>query len=201
LIYKLDKDPKKYEFLKRKKSRKNQELIWRIKDCIKTILKGLNLLNIKDYSYLSMATNNEKFFQAINYTLKDLAEDDEIPLSWYSKFIMNNKSKLEDQSYFKDDLKKLYDEILKEESQTLNDRKALSSVINAREGMNIQFAKKAVEKMKYDKKCLEQTKQFQKIETFIAKDQTQVCIKVNEKIDKKAGDKKEDKSNEVLGNL
>ena len=67
--------------------------------------------------------------------------------------------------------------------------------------MNIQFAKKAVEKMKYDKKCLEQTKQFQKIETFIAKDQTQVCIKVNEKIDKKAGDKKEDKSKEVLGNL
>ena len=201
LIYKLDKLPDTYEFLSRKKSRKEKPLIWRIKDCIKTILKGLNLLDIKDYSYLSMATNNEKFFQAINHTLKDLAEDDEIPLSWYSKFIMNNKSKLEDQSYFKDDLKKLYDEILKEESQTLNDRKALSSVINAREGMNIQFAKKAVEKMKYDKKCLEQTKQFQKIETFIAKDQTQVCIKVNEKIDKKAGDKKEDKSNEVLGNL
>ena len=201
LIYKFDKVPDTYEFLSRKKSRKEKPLIWRIKDCIKTILKGLNLLDIKDYSYLSMATNNEKFFQAINHTLKDLAEDDEIPLSWYSKFIMNNKSKLEDQSYFEDDLKKLYDEILKEESQTLNDRKALSSVINAREGMNIQFAKKAVEKMKYDKKCLEQTKQFQKIETFIAKDQTQVCIKVNEKIDKKAGDKKEDKSKEVLGNL
>ena len=200
LIYKLDKDPKKYEFLKRKKSRKNQELIWRIKDCIKTILKGLNLLNIKDYSYLSMATNNEKFFQAINYTLKDLAEDDEIPLNWYSRFIMNNKSKLEDKSYFENDLKKLYDEILNEETQTLNDRKATSSVINAREGMNIQFAKKAVDKLKYDKKCLEQTKQFQKIETFIAKDQTQICIKVNEKIDIKEG-KKEDKSKEVLGGL
>ena len=173
LIYKLDKVPKIYEFLSRKKSRKNKPLIWRIKDCIKTILKGLNLLDIKDYSYLSMATNNEKFFQAINYTLKDLAEDDEIPLSWYSRFIMNNKS---------------------------NERKALSSGINAREGMNIQFAKKAVDKLKYDKKCLEQTKQFQKIETFIAKDQTQVCIKVNEKIDIKEG-KKEDKSKEVFGNL
>jgi hypothetical protein len=143
-----------------------------------------------------MATNNEKFFQAINYTLKDLAEDDEIPLNWYSRFIMNNKSKLEDKSYFENDLKKLYDEILNEETQTLNDRKATSSVINAREGMNIQFAKKAVDKLKYDKKCLEQTKQFQKIETFIAKDQTQICIKVNEKIDIKEG-KKQEKNKDV----
>jgi hypothetical protein len=40
---------------------------------------------------------------------------------------------------------------------------------------------------------------FQKIETFIAKDQTQVCIKVNEKIDVIEGKKEENKSKEVLG--
>ena len=198
-IDKLDRDPKPYEFLNRKKSRKNKPVLWRIKDSIKTILKRLNLLDIKDYSYLSMATNNEKFLEAINYTLKDLAEEDEIPLSWYIKYIKNNLPKLDDKSYIENDLKKLYDEILDEEKKTLDDRKKLSSVINAREGMNIQFAKKAIEKIRYDKKCLEQTKQFQKIETFIAKDQTQVCIKVNEKIDVREGKKEENKSKEVLG--
>ena len=197
-IDKLDRDPKPYEFLNRKKSRKNKPVLWRIKDSIKTILKRLNLLDIKDYSYLSMATNNEKFLEAINYTLKDLAEEDEIPLSWYIKYIKNNLPKLDDKSYIENDLKKLYDEILDEEKKTLDDRKKLSSVINAREGMNIQFAKKAIEKIRYDKKCLEQTKQFQKIETFIAKDQTQVCIKVNEKIDVREGKKEENKSKEVL---
>ena len=197
-IDKLDRDPKPYEFLNRKKSRKNKPVLWRIKDSIKTILKRLNLLDIKDYSYLSMATNNEKFLEAINYTLKDLAEEDEIPLSWYIKYIKNNLPKLDDKSYIENDLKKLYDEILDEEKKTLDDRKKLSSVINAREGMNIQFAKKAIEKIRYDKKCLEQTKQFQKIETFIAKDQTQVCIKVNEKIDVREGKKDENKSKEVL---
>jgi hypothetical protein len=130
--------------------------------------------------------------------LKDLAEEDEIPLSWYIKYIKNNLPKLDDKSYIENDLKKLYDEILDEEKKTLDDRKKLSSVINAREGMNIQFAKKAIEKIRYDKKCLEQTKQFQKIETFIAKDQTQVCIKVNEKIDVREGKKEENKSKEVL---
>ena len=197
-IDKLDRDPKPYEFLNRKKSRKNKPVLWRIKDSIKTILKRLNLLDIKDYSYLSMASNNEKFLEAINYTLKDLAEEDEIPLSWYIKYIKNNLPKLDDKSYIENDLKKLYDEILDEEKKTLDDRKKLSSVINAREGMNIQFAKKAIEKIRYDKKCLEQTKQFQKIETFIAKDQTQVCIKVNEKIDVREGKKEENKSKEVL---
>ena len=34
----------------------------KIKDSIKTILKGLNILNNKDYSCLNMATSNEKFF-------------------------------------------------------------------------------------------------------------------------------------------
>ena len=37
----------------------------RIKFCIKTILKGLNLLNNKDYSYLNKATSTKKFFSAI----------------------------------------------------------------------------------------------------------------------------------------
>ena len=44
----------------------------RVKLSIKTLLKGLNLLNNKDFSYLINAVSNEKFFSALQYTLDDL---------------------------------------------------------------------------------------------------------------------------------
>ena len=200
LIHQIDKDPSLNEFLSRKKSKKDKPPLWRIKDCIKTILRGLNLLDIKDYSYLNIAVNNEKFFDAIDYILRDIGEDDGVPLNWYSKFILNNIKKLEDKSYLENDYKKLYEEILEEERDLLEKRKKLSSEINAREGMNIQCSKKIVEKAKYDQKNLEQTKQFQKIETFIVKDQTQICIRVNEKIETEE-ELKEKKSKEAFNNF
>ena len=200
LIHQIDKVPSLNEFLSRKKSKKDKPPLWRIKDCIKTILRGLNLLDIKDYSYLNIAINNEKFFDAIDYILRDIGEDDGVPLNWYSKFILNNIKKLDDKSYLEDDYKKLFEEILEEERELLEKRKKLSSEINAREGMNIQCSKKIVEKAKYDQKNLEQTKQLQKIETFIAKDQTQICIRVNEKIETEE-ELKEKKSKEAFNNF
>ena len=197
IINKLDKVPQIDAFLSRKKTKKNKTLLWLIKDSIKTILKGLNLLDIKDYSYLYMATTNMNFFRAINYSLNDTEEEDEIPLNWYSKFIINNIKKLEDKSYLENDLQKIYDEIIKEEDELLKKRNKMSSEINAREGINLQCARKAVEKIKYDHKNLDQTKKFQKIETFIAKDQTHICIKVNEKI-KTEKDQKEKSSREKI---
>ena len=199
LLYKYDKKPELDEFLTRKKSKKNKDLLWRIKDCIKVILRGLNLLDIKDYSYLSIAVNNEKFFQAIHYTLKDIGEEDGVPLNWYSKFFLSNKSKLPEE-YLENDLKKLYDEINTEEDLLTKKRNHLNSYMNAREGMNIQCSKKSVEKSRYDLKKLEQTKQFQKIETFISIDQTQVCIRVNDKIETEE-EIKEKKGNEALNNF
>ena len=200
LISQLDKIPELDEFLSRKKTKKKDKpILWRIKDSIKIILKGLNLLNIKDYSDLSKATNNENFFTAIDNILKDIGEDNGIPLNWYSNYIIKNKSKI-DPSYLENDFKKLYDEILDEERNLLNEMKKMSSKINAREGMNLQCAKRIVEKAKYDEKCLEQTKKFQKIETFIEKDRTKVCIKVNEKIEKDE-DKNNKKDNEALAKI
>ena len=200
LIHQIDKVPSLNEFLSRKKSKKDKPLLWRIKDCIKTILRGLNLLDIKDYSYLNIAVNNKQFFEAIHYILKDIGEDDGVPLNWYSKFILNNIKKLEDKSYLEDDYKKLFEEILEEERELLEKRKKLSSEINAREGMNIQCSKKIVEKAKYDKINLEQTKQFQKIETFLVKSHKQICIRVNEKIETEE-ELKEKKSKEAFNNF
>ena len=91
----IDKDPKKTKFFvlfkdekmpqleklvgKKKKEEssfltenQNLDLICkRVKFSIKTVLKGLNLLNNKDFSYLSTAISNEKFFSSLQYTLDD----------------------------------------------------------------------------------------------------------------------------------
>ena len=42
---------------------KNEEICFKIKDCIKKILKNLNMLNNKDYSYLNMATSKKNFLR------------------------------------------------------------------------------------------------------------------------------------------
>ena len=198
IIYKLDAVPRLEEFLKRKKSKKNKSVLWKIKDCIKTVLKGLNLLDIKDYSDLNTAETNIEFFNAINSSIKDSEEEDEVPLNWYSGYIKNNLPKIEDQSYLENDLKKLYEELFIEEKELLDLRNQMSSEINAREGMNLQCAKKIVDKIKYDERILEQTKKFQKIETFIVKDHTQVCIQVNETIVEPKEQTKEKKSKDII---
>ena len=98
----------------------------RFKFCIKTVLKGLNLLNNKDYSYLNMASTSSKFFSALKYTLDDFGELSEvkkkIPLKWYGQYIFNNKDVLE-QKYKDDDYSFLYEDIFNEEINILNELK------------------------------------------------------------------------------
>ena len=167
---------------------KSSLLCLKIKDCIKKILKGLNVLNIKDYSYLNMATSNEKFLLAIKYTLEDLLEicevETKIPLNWYAQFIEKYKKNL-DISYLENDLEKLYQELYNEEINTLNELKSFSSIIITRDGMNLRCAETILEKIKSDRRAMEKAKTFQKIENFIEKDKTKVCIKIREKDDGK----------------
>ena len=163
---------------------KNEEICFKIKDCIKKILKNLNMLNNKDYSYLNMATSNEKFLKALMYTLEDIGEfteneNNQIPLIWYGQFIETNKINLSS-SYFENDLKKLYEELKTEEMNTLNELKSFSSIIITRDGMNLRCAEKIIEKAKYEKKKIEQVKKFQKIENFIEKDKTRVCLRIKD---------------------
>ena len=163
-----------------KKKKDEKSLISRIKNSIKTILTRLNLLNIKEYSYLNFATSNEKFFQAINFTLKDFEdEDNKIPLNWHSKFIINNKNKL-DNYYLNNDLEKLYEEIYEEEDKYLNQLKSISPELNSREAKNLNCAENAIEKMVFFKKNLEKSKKLEKVKIFITKDQTELCINLFE---------------------
>ena len=196
LIFKDEKNSQLEKLFRQKNKKKKKEendmskevICSKIKDSIKTILKGLNILNNKDYSYLNMATSNEKFLQAIRYTLDDISEfsesENEIPLNWYGQFIENHKKSL-DPKYLENDLNKLYHELFNEETNILNELKSFSSIIITRDGMNLRCAEKIIEKCKSDNRRMEKAKQIQKIEFFIENEKTEVCIRIKEKDDGK----------------
>ena len=151
----------------------------RIKLCIKTILKGLNLLNNKDFAYLNFAQSSDKFFSALKYTIDELGEYSEIsnniPLKWYSQYIFNYKKEL-GSDYQKDDFLKLYEEIFTEEANKLNELKSLSSTIITRDGMNLRCAEKIIEKAEYELRLIEEAKKYVQVERFINTKKVEVCI-------------------------
>ena len=55
--------------------------------------------------------------------------------------------------------------------------------------MNLRCAEKILEKTKNDQRRIIKAKKLQKIENFIEKEETEVCIKINEKNDKLENDK------------
>ena len=78
IIFKNEKNSNLDQFIKKNKKvastfvsgDQDTDLIFkRFKFCIKTILKGLNLLNSKDYAHLNMAVNSRKFLSALKYTV------------------------------------------------------------------------------------------------------------------------------------
>ena len=155
----------------------------RVKFCIKTILKGLNLLNNKDFTYLNMATSTDKFLTALKFILDDLGElsekKNQIPLKWYGQYISNNK-RLLNITYQNNDFEQLYDEIYNEELNILNELKLFSSIIITRDGMNLRCAEKIIEKIKYALKHIREAKKFLKIEKFVDKEEIEVCITTKE---------------------
>ena len=165
----------------------------RIKFCIKTILKDLNLLNNKDYSYLNRAISTNKFFGAIKKTLNNITyssgETDKIPLKWYGQYLYKNKKGLS-QIYQNDDYEKLYIELLEEEENMLKELKSFSSTIITRDGMNLRCAENLLDKVKYDLGDIEEAKKFVKIEKFIDTEKIEVCMRFKEEKDDKNSSEK-----------
>ena len=165
----------------------------RIKFCIKTILKDLNLLNNKDYSYLNRAISTNKFFGAIKKTLNNITyssgETDKIPLKWYGQYLYKNKKELS-QIYQNDDYEKLYIELLEEEENILKELKLFSSTIITRDGMNLRCAENLLDKVKYDLGDIEEAKKFVKIEKFIDTEKIEVCMRFKEEKDDKNSSEK-----------
>ena len=194
LIFKEEKNTQLEKLMKQKKedrstfesSEQDSDLICkRMKFCIKTILKGLNLLNNKDFAYLNFANSTDKFFSALKYTLDELGEYSElsnnIPLKWYAQYIYNYKKELSD-LYQRNDFSKLYEEIYKEESNVLNELKSLSSTVITRDGMNLRCAEKIKEKAEYELKIIEEAKKYIQIEKFIDTAKIEVCLMPNDEI-------------------
>ena len=165
----------------------------RIKFCIKTILKDLNLLNNKDYSYLNRAISTNKFFGAIKKTLNNITyssgETDKIPLKWYGQYLYNNKKELSE-IYQNDDYEKLYIELLEEEENILKELKLFSSTLITRDGMNLRCAENLLDKVKYDLGDIEEAKKFVKIEKFIDTEKIEVCMRFKEEKDDKNSSEK-----------
>lgn len=197
LIFKEEKNAQLEKLMKQKKedrstfesSDQDSDLIYkRIKFCIKTILKGLNLLNNKDFAYLNFANSTDKFFSALKYTLDELGEYSElsnnIPLKWYAQYIYSYKKELSD-IYQRNDFSKLYEEIYKEESNILNELKSLSSTVITRDGMNLRCAEKIKEKAEYELKISEEAKKYIQIENFIDSVKIEVCLMPNDEMNSK----------------
>ena len=194
------------------KIKNNEEQIKynRFKLCIKNILKGLNGINSKSYTYLNMAISNDKFFTLLQYTLEDLGElnnkniSHQIPLKWYGQYINNNKSGL-DSSFKDNDFEKIYNEMIKEESDKLKELNELSAIIIARDGMNLRCCEKIVENSKSELFRIEQAKKYVKIEKFIDHENIEVCIRIknssiNKEIEAKQKiQKKNQKKNSIFG--
>ena len=189
IIFKDEKNAQLEQLLRNKKSNistfvsgnQDSDLICkRIKFCIKTVLKELNLLNNKEYSYLNKAVSSNKFFSAIKHTLNGLSvyseEQNKIPLKWYGQYINNYKKSL-DEVYRKEDFANLYKELLDEEINKLNDLKSFSSTIITRNGMNLRCAEKLLDKAKYDLQDIEEAKMFVKVEKFIDTERIEVCVR------------------------
>lgn len=207
IIFKDEKNSNLEKLIKKNKKtastfasgEKDADLICqRIKFCIKTVLKGLNLLNNKDYAHLNMAMTNKKFFSSLKFTLDDFGEISEvknkIPLKWYGQYIYNNKDALESK-YKNGDYSLLYDEIYNEELNTLNELKSFSSIIITRDGMNVRCAENILKKVKYDLSHMNQSKEFAKIEKFIEEEEIEVCIQTSEIKNLKERDNKKKKNN------
>ena len=192
VIFKDEKNTQLEKLLKQKKkdtstfesSEQDSDLICkRIKYCIKRILKGLNLLNNKDFAYLNFAESTDKFFSALKYTLDELGEyselSNDIPLKWYAQYVANYKKDLPD-ILQKNDFSKLYEEIYTEETNILNELKSLSSIVITRDGMNLRCAEKIMEKVEYELKIIEEAKKYIQIEKFIDLEKIEVCLVLNE---------------------
>ena len=199
----IDKDPKKTKFFvlfkdekkpqleklvgKKKKEEssfltenQNLDLICkRVKFSIKTVLKGLNLLNNKDFSYLSTAISNEKFFSSLQYTLDDLEDFsdmlNQIPLKWYGQYLTNNKKRI-NEKYQKNDFEELYKEMFEEENKILEELKSFSRILITRDGMNLGCGEKILEQVNIGLNNIEQAKKIVKIEKFINSEKIEVCI-------------------------
>ena len=158
-----------------------EEICIRIKFCIKTLLKKLSLISIKNSAYFNKAVTTNNFFSALRYTLNEIGENTEIyepiPLKWYSQYIYDNRNKI-DITYINNDYAKLYDELFSEESNKLTELKNISSILITRDGINLNYAQDILNNIGYYLDDIIEKKKISKIERFIETEKMNLCINI-----------------------
>ena len=171
----------------------------KFKFSLKTILKGLNLINYKDYPYLNSSFNNKNFFDCLKYTLDDFGElnsdKNKISLKWYGEYIFNNKNFLENK-YIDNDYDLLYNELYKEELNNLNRLRSMSSFMISKDGMNLRCAENIVYKAKFENFIINRNKDLVGVDKFIEEEEIEVCFQINENLLKNNDNNKKDLHNE-----
>ena len=94
---------------------------------------------------------------------------------------MNSNLVLLNEEYKKYDYKKLYDEILQDETKEIDFLNYRSQLIITKYGLNIRTIEKIIEKYKRDICKIKQIEKFIKIYHFIKSSKIEVCVKVNQK--------------------
>jgi len=158
-----------------------ENILSKVKYCIKTILKNINLINPIVYSSLAGADDTKKFFMGLEKII-DLEDNsisiDAIPLNWYSMY-MTNYFEILSKEYTENDYNLLYEELFKEANKEVENLKKISNIFNSKLGMNLRCSEKIVENVKRESSRLKNIENYIKIERFMEMAKIKVCIRKN----------------------
>ena len=101
-------------------------------------------------------------------------------MNWYSLYLNSNLLSLTN-DYKANDYKKLYDEILQDETKEIDFLNFKSQLIITKYGLNIRTIEKIFEKYKRDHFKVKQIEKFIKIYHFIKYAKIEVCVRNNQK--------------------
>ncbi len=101
-------------------------------------------------------------------------------MNWYSLYLNSNLLSLTN-DYKANDYKKLYDEILQDETKEIDFLNFKSQLIITKYGLNIRTIEKIIEKYRRDFFKVKQIEKFIKIYHFIKYAKIEVCVRNNQK--------------------
>lgn len=195
LAYKINYNPNLERYLEQKQLKQSfsantsENLMERLKYCIKLILKNLNMLNLKIYTHLSSAGTTEEFLEILYQVVQfeEFTESEnfnKIPLNWYALYLSSNISSVTDE-YQENNYYKLYNEIIKEEEKEIEFLKVKSNLMITSFGLASNSAEKMNEQVNRDLVKLSKIHIYAKLERFIKRAKIKVCIRLNKQKEEK----------------
>lgn len=167
------------DFNERENAENKQFILQRVKYCINMILRQLNMINLKTFSFLQGTTQTAEFFASLNEVI--MLEDqnlhiDKIPLTWYSIYLNSNLSKI-DNDFSDNNFEKLYNQLLNEANNERDLIRIKTNSIITGLGLNIRCAEKKIESLKKDKYNVRHIERLIRVDKFIKVLEVDFCVK------------------------